>query len=163
MSEEFRYLADRLRREGFGTAADITSIHEENLRGRGLIPPRLKPERGVVELTRRSRTPFHDPQLLMRKSLGVVNGYTGYEISEDLLIGKGRRRHIVTTRHLIVSLMREVGNLGSPSIGAILGRDHSTILHSFNRVEQMRTDPIFSRSLDVLTERLREELKESNT
>lgn len=57
------------------------------------------------------------------KAIAKVHGITLRE-----LLGTSRKRHIVAARAEAIKMLREAG-LSLPAIGAILRRDHTTILH----------------------------------
>lgn len=69
-----------------------------------------------------------------------------FGVSVDLLLGRERHEEVVVARHAMVYLCR----LACPyatiaSIGALFGRDHSTIVHSTRRCEELReVDPVYS-------------------
>jgi len=59
---------------------------------------------------------------------------------------KCRQRHIVDGRMVFTLLLKEQG-LGPSEIGAILGRDHSTVIHYFKKGSALlETDAIFRKS-----------------
>ncbi|MEY9719785.1 hypothetical protein ABIA22_002275 [Sinorhizobium fredii] len=57
----------------------------------------------------------------------------------DLVIGKSRRRDLTGLRNRIAWELRQRG-LSFPQIGAILNRDHTSILHSVRRVDAAEGD-----------------------
>lgn len=61
-----------------------------------------------------------------------------YDISIKDLIGKRRQRELVVPRQIVMFLMREEGNISYPSIGQeIGGRDHTTAIHSYNKISEL--------------------------
>ncbi|MFZ2167784.1 MAG: helix-turn-helix domain-containing protein [Minisyncoccia bacterium] len=61
-----------------------------------------------------------------------------YGISNEELVGKSRRAHLVFPRHIAMYLMRKKLRLSFPRIGAILGgRDHTTIVHAYHKIENL--------------------------
>lgn len=61
----------------------------------------------------------------------------------DEIISEGRRKKLVAARHLIIWEVKTIWPSASwPELGRILGgRDHTTILYSFRKIEdQMRCD-----------------------
>jgi chromosomal replication initiator protein len=60
-----------------------------------------------------------------------------YNISYKDLIGKSRKKELVWPRQIAVFLIREEIGSSYPSIGAELGgRDHTTAMHSYNKIER---------------------------
>lgn len=71
-----------------------------------------------------------------QKILNSVSSY--YNISVSQLTGKIKTSEVVYARHIAVYLMRIVLDLPYDHIGEIFSnRDHSTIMHSVNKVEEM--------------------------
>ncbi len=66
-----------------------------------------------------------------------------YKVDAKALAGKSRRQQLVRTRHIAMYLLREEGQCSLAEIGRVLGgRDHSTVLHGCNKVEQaLGSDP----------------------
>jgi chromosomal replication initiator protein len=58
-----------------------------------------------------------------------------FEITMTELLSKDRHAHIADARHVAAWLLRETG-LSYPSIGKVLERDHTTIMHSVRKVER---------------------------
>jgi chromosomal replication initiator protein len=67
-----------------------------------------------------------------------------YNINEDSVYDKTRRREVVKPRQVIMYLLREDFNVSFPSIGEkIGGRDHTTVIHSYEKVKEgIKTDPL---------------------
>jgi chromosomal replication initiator protein len=83
------------------------------------------------ELVAEERRPSVRPDAVLR----VVSRY--YGVSLDDLRGKARDRKIVGPRQLAMYLLREDVRLSLPEIGALLGgRDHSTVLHGYEKIRQ---------------------------
>lgn len=69
----------------------------------------------------------------------VLNAVTGYfNITRNELLGKSKKKEIVIPRQICCYLMCELLSLPLVSIGKVLGgRDHTTILYSRDKVEEM--------------------------
>ncbi len=69
----------------------------------------------------------------------VISAVTGYfRISKNDLLGKSKKKEIVIPRQICCYLMCELLTLPLVSIGKVLGgRDHTTILYSRDKVEEM--------------------------
>lgn len=86
---------------------------------RTLIKHSVKPSRGlsVEEIVRR------------------VAQY--YDVTEKSIYEKTRRKEVVRPRQVIMYILREEFNISYPSIGEKLGgRDHTTVIHSCEKVKQ---------------------------
>ncbi len=66
-----------------------------------------------------------------------------YEIEEDAVYDKTRRKEIVKARQVVMYLLREDFNVSYPLIGQKLGgRDHTTVIHSYLKIkEDLKEDP----------------------
>mgnify|MGYP000113629132 CR=1 FL=1 len=66
-----------------------------------------------------------------------------YNISEDSVCDKTRKKEVVKPRQVIMYILREDFNISFPSIGEKMGgRDHTTVIHSCEKVkEDLKTDP----------------------
>ncbi|MDQ5893032.1 MAG: Chromosomal replication initiator protein DnaA [Patescibacteria group bacterium] len=67
-----------------------------------------------------------------------------YNINEDSVYDKTRKKEVVKPRQVIMYILREDFNVSFPSIGEKMGgRDHTTVIHSCEKVkEDLKTDPI---------------------
>lgn len=65
-----------------------------------------------------------------------------YDIKEEELLEKNRRKEIVKPRQIVMYLLREELKYSYPFIGSKLGgRDHTTVIHSCEKIEnEMKTD-----------------------
>ena len=60
-----------------------------------------------------------------------------YNIDEDSIYEKTRRREVVRPRQIIMYLLREDFNISYPTIGSKLGgRDHTTVIHSCEKIKR---------------------------
>jgi chromosomal replication initiator protein len=59
-----------------------------------------------------------------------------YNIDEQLLYGKSRKREISDARQLVMYLTKKKTQLSSTNIGLKLSRDHATVLHACKQIEQ---------------------------
>jgi chromosomal replication initiator protein len=59
-----------------------------------------------------------------------------YNIDEDSIYKKTRKKEVVKPRQLIMYILREDFNIPYPTIGQKLGgRDHTTVIHSYEKVK----------------------------
>ena len=59
-----------------------------------------------------------------------------YNIDEQLLYGKSRKREISDARQLVMYLTKKKTQMSSTNIGQKLSRDHATVLHACKQIEQ---------------------------
>lgn len=59
-----------------------------------------------------------------------------YNIDQELLYGKSRKREISDARQLVMYLTKKNTQMSSTNIGAKLSRDHATVLHACKQIEQ---------------------------
>ena len=78
-------------------------------------------------------------------------------VSEDLVLGRGRKREIVQARHVGMYFSKQLTGHSLATIGRYFGgKDHSTVIHACRGVENhMETDPNFRDTL----KRIRREIK----
>ena len=68
----------------------------------------------------------------------IINSVADYyKLDPDLIRGESRKKEIARARHVAVYLTREMTSMSLPRIGDEFGRDHSTILNSYDKVTKM--------------------------
>lgn len=79
-----------------------------------------------------------------------------YNISSADIISKKRPREIAYPRQIAMYLCRKLTDASTTKIGEILGkRDHTTILHGYDKVAQdMTKDATLRNSIDILTKKI---------
>jgi chromosomal replication initiator protein len=104
----------------------------------------------VLELYANSPTPNEEAQFAtrllatraarqptLREIIAIVAKY--YKQPQAVLKSSSRRQSAVLPRAVIVYLARELGNHSYDSIGRALGgRDHSTIMHNYRKIQSAR-------------------------
>lgn len=67
-----------------------------------------------------------------------------FHLSSNDLTGRGRKKEVVEPRQIAMYLLREVLELSYPYIGKKFGRDHTTVIHSVEKITQEvnRNSPI---------------------
>ena len=70
------------------------------------------------------------PEIILQE---VSNFYT---IPVEKLRGSGRSRDMVQPRQVAMYLVRKLTDYSLPEIGKVFSRDHTTVLHSINKVEE---------------------------
>ena len=75
-----------------------------------------------------------------------------YGFEEADIIGKKRTKELAWARHIAIYILRRKTDMSLPAIGAELGgRDHSTILSSYNTVErEIKSNPPFAAEVNEL-------------
>ncbi len=78
----------------------------------------------------------------------IVSEY--YNLNEEVIYEKTRRKEIVRARQIIMFVLREDFNESYPSIGAKLGgKDHTTVIHSYEKIKgELGTDPHLMKELE---------------
>lgn len=59
-----------------------------------------------------------------------------FSVSIDDLVSHNRRKEIVEPRQIAMYLLREISELSYPYIGEKMGRDHTTAIHSYEKINQ---------------------------
>ncbi len=75
-----------------------------------------------------------------------------YNIDEESIYNKTRRKEIVRPRQMVMYLLREDFGISFPSIGEKLGgRDHTTVIHSYEKVKtELKNDTILAQEVTEL-------------
>jgi chromosomal replication initiator protein len=81
-----------------------------------------------------------------------------YGLTPDDLAGRERTREVASARQVIVYLARELADASLAEIGGALGgRNHSTVLYSYEKVaDLMQTDSLLRRQVQAITQMLRQ-------
>ncbi len=87
--------------------------------------------------------PLENKKISVIQIQKVVSDY--YTIKVNLLLSKKRTKDIVLARQVAIYLSRELTDMSLPSIGgAFGGKDHTTILHSYNKIkDKIKKDKSF--------------------
>ena len=80
-----------------------------------------------------------------------------FKLTQEQLIGKGRKQDVATARHIAMFLVRSLIGSRFTAIGLHFGnRDHSTVIHAVNTVEKKcKNDPSFARLVEDLSNTIR--------
>jgi chromosomal replication initiator protein len=75
-----------------------------------------------------------------------------YNIEENTIYDKTRRKEIVQARQMIMYILREEFSVSYPLIGQKLGgKDHTTVIHSYEKVKNdLKTNSVLAEELDQL-------------
>lgn len=78
-----------------------------------------------------------------------------YEISVTQLEGESREKQVSQARHIAIYLARELTQSSFPALGKAFGsRDHTTIMHAYQKIKELIQIPLFRNEIDELKERL---------
>lgn len=88
--------------------------------------------------------------VMIKDIVKVVSEF--YNIDEESIYNKTRRKEVVRPRQVIMFILREDFGVSFPSIGEKLGgRDHTTVIHSYEKVkEEIKTDTVLSQEINQL-------------
>ena len=71
-----------------------------------------------------------------------------FSVSIDDLVSHNRRREVVEPRQIAMYLLREISELSYPYIGEKMGRDHTTAIHSYEKINQeINRSPILNQKI----------------
>ena len=75
-----------------------------------------------------------------------------YNITEDFIYNKTRRKDIIKPRQIIMYLLREDFDISYPAIGEKLGgRDHTTVIHSYEKIKrEMSNSPQLTKEIEEI-------------
>lgn len=78
-----------------------------------------------------------------------------YELSVAQIESESREKRISQARQIAIYLARELTNSSFPTIGRAFGsRDHTTIMHAYNKVKELVKIPLFRGEIEELKEQL---------
>ncbi|MEP7087172.1 MAG: chromosomal replication initiator protein DnaA [Gemmatimonadota bacterium] len=98
------------------------------------------------------------PNITARLTVGSIQAATAQEwgVTIEGLSSKSRTKHLTVPRQTAMYLIRELLGLQLVEIGnAFGGRDHSTVIHSLEKVLKLQEDPEYRRRFTMLRENLR--------
>ena len=77
-----------------------------------------------------------------------------FEISQNDIIATSRRKEVVLPRQIAMFLMRDMLGMSYPDIGEKMGkRDHTTAIHSFEKIaQQITTDRTLNQKIILIKE-----------
>ena len=103
--------------------------------------------RAIRDMLKKSNDFAPTPSIIV----GYICSY--FHVDEETLRGQSRSRDVVAARQIAMYLIRRMTSMSLNDIGKEFGdRDHSTILHSLDKVENtMRSDPAFAEKVKEIT------------
>lgn len=88
--------------------------------------------------------------------IGIVAEKYGMQASD--ITGKRRSQDIALARQVAMYLCREMTELSTPAIGRAFGRDHTTVLHGCEKIEEnIGADYAFKKRVDELMKTVRDD------
>lgn len=89
-----------------------------------------------------------------KKIIKIVADF--YNLKEDDLFKKIRKKEVIKPRQVLIYLLREIGKFSYSSIGEILNkRDHTTILYSYEKIEkELKEDFDLFQEIEILKDRI---------
>ena len=137
----------KLEQHGFSIPDDITSYIAEHIRGN------IRELEGVINMLvcksqlKGKIVTLADVQTLIKHSIKppkgvsveeVVRKIAGYYgIPEKSIYEKTRKKEVVKQRQIVMYILREEYSMSYPSIGEkIGGRDHTTVIHSCEKIKE---------------------------
>ncbi len=117
-------------------------ICQTQLKGKDLSVQEIK------NLIRNSAKPKKN--ISVKEVIKIISDF--YNIEENCIYEKTRRKEVVKPRQLIMYILREDFSISFPSIGQKLGgRDHTTVIHSCEKIKnELKTDPVLSQELNQI-------------
>ncbi|MEK7552436.1 MAG: chromosomal replication initiator protein DnaA [Patescibacteria group bacterium] len=85
-----------------------------------------------------------------KEVIKIVSNF--YNIEEEAIYKKTRKKEIIKPRQIIMYLLREDFNISFPSIGEKMGgRDHTTVIHSCDKIKnKMKIDSVLTEEIGQL-------------
>ncbi|MBO4548169.1 MAG: chromosomal replication initiator protein DnaA [Abditibacteriota bacterium] len=77
-----------------------------------------------------------------------------FGVSEEDITGTSKVKEITQARQTAMYLTREITGMSFPQIGRAFGKDHSTVMHNFNKIEKQLEDKDFRRRVDKMLAKL---------
>ncbi len=89
------------------------------------------------------------PQIITDRIFKTVS--KKLNVDENEIKSKSKRKEITSARHIVIFLIRKYTPYSLKQIGALFGRDHSTIMNSIDVVEtKIKSEPLFEREIEEI-------------
>ncbi len=95
-----------------------------------------------------------DTKITPENIIETVTEY--FQISQEDIFSNSREKRIVYPRQVITYLLRDILGLSFKNIGNILNKDHTTIIHSYEKINVMFASPKVYRDISNIREKLYE-------
>ncbi len=88
--------------------------------------------------------------VMIKDVVKIVSDF--YNIDEESIYNKTRRKEVVRPRQVIMYILREDFSVSFPSIGEKLGgRDHTTVIHSYEKIKEgIKTDQVLTQEINQI-------------
>lgn len=98
--------------------------------------------------------PMRNPQDITPHAI-IKTVCANFNIKEEDVLGKKRKKEIVQPRMISMYLIREITNAPLATIGEIYNKDHTTVLYSCEKIGNlMNTDPYIKKVVNSLRDRI---------
>jgi len=77
-----------------------------------------------------------------------------FDIAPSNLIARNRSARYVVPRQVLCGLLREVSGMSYPRIGAVIDRDHTTVISNARRFPDLMADPVYGPQIKTAREAL---------
>jgi len=95
-------------------------------------------------------------------SMIMANTANYFNLTVDDLTGSNRTANIALARQVAMYLCRDLTELSLPKIGALFGRDHTTVMHAYRKIsEMMIKDRGIFNTISEITSRLKQQVSSS--
>jgi chromosomal replication initiator protein len=110
-----------------------------------------KREPTLVEVKQLIKNNIKPKKMISIKDVAIIVAEF-YNIEEQTLYEKTRKKEVVKPRQVIMYLLREDLHTSYPYIGQKLGgRDHTTVIHAYEKIKnELKTNNLLSREIDQI-------------
>jgi chromosomal replication initiator protein len=106
------------------------------------VPVTMKVAEGIIEKAVQNLSRHVNEVVILK----VVADF--YGVSLEAMAGLNRRKEIVEPRQVAMYLLREISDLSYPYIGEKLGRDHTTAIHAYEKInEEINRNPSLNQKI----------------
>ncbi|MCR5041076.1 MAG: chromosomal replication initiator protein DnaA [Clostridia bacterium] len=96
------------------------------------------------------------PEITTEKVLSTVSEF--YGVTQEDILSEKRTANVAEARQISMFAIRETTQLGLQSIGALFGKQHSTVHHSIEKTQKrIQEDPAFSSHVSMIIKDIRGE------
>lgn len=108
----------------------------------------------VLEIIKEFSKEFYK-KVTPKKVIQVVTEH--FNLKENDVLKKIRKKEYVEARSVVIYFLREICQYSYSYIGEIFNKDHTTILHSYEKVvEKMKKSPEFNQEIEIIRSKILE-------